>query len=64
MVGYSNEEDNYNYIKGWRNGYVSPSTPELNAGSANGQTNNGGSSAWAIESVFGRLNYNFKEKYF
>ncbi|MDD5184978.1 MAG: TonB-dependent receptor [Paludibacter sp.] len=64
MAGYSNEEDNNNYIKGWRNGYVSPSTPELNAGSANGQTNNGSSTAWAIESVFGRLNYNFKEKYF
>jgi TonB-linked SusC/RagA family outer membrane protein len=63
MAGYSNEEDNYNYITGYRNNYASPSTPELNAGSANGQTNSGSSNAWAMESGFGRLSYNFNEKY-
>lgn len=63
MVGYSNEENKYSIIGGYRNNYASPTTPELNAGSPNGQTNRGTSNAWAIESGFGRLSYNYDGKY-
>ena len=63
MAGYSNEQDKYNFINGYRNNYSSPSTPELNAGAANSQTNSGSSNSWSMESGFGRFSYNFNGKY-
>jgi TonB-linked SusC/RagA family outer membrane protein len=42
---------------------MSDETPELDAGSSGAQFNNGTSSQWAIASLFGRLNYNFSNKY-
>jgi TonB-linked SusC/RagA family outer membrane protein len=63
MFGYSNEENNYNEMSAYRREYSSPLTPELNAGAADGQTNSGTSNAWAMQSVFGRLNYSFQDKY-
>jgi TonB-linked SusC/RagA family outer membrane protein len=63
MFGYSNEENNYNEMSAYRREYSSPLTPELNAGAADGQTNSGTSNAWAMQSVFGRLNYSFRDRY-
>jgi len=63
MGGYSQEEDNNNYISGYRTNYATSTTPELNAGPTNGETNAGTSTAWAMESLFGRLSYDFKSKY-
>jgi TonB-linked SusC/RagA family outer membrane protein len=63
MLGYSNEENNYNEISAYRREYASPLTPELNAGGADGQTNSGTSNAWAMQAVFGRLNYSFLDRY-
>lgn len=63
MIGYSNEENNYNEIGGYRDHFSSSQTPELNAGAAAGQTNNGMSNAWAMQAVFGRLTYGFQDKY-
>lgn len=33
------------------------------AGGADGQTNGGGGYDWAIQSVFGRLTYNYNQRY-
>lgn len=63
MFGYNCEDNNYNLLKGYRRGYVSSFTPELNAGEADGQTNEGKSNAWAMQSLFGRLTYGFMDKY-
>ncbi|HEV2478207.1 MAG TPA: TonB-dependent receptor [Puia sp.] len=63
MAGYSTEQDDYNLLSGYRNSYASPSTPELDAGAVASQTNNGTSNSWAMQSAFGRLSYNFNEKY-
>ena len=63
MLGYSNEENNYNILKGYRKGFVSPSTPELDAGAADGMTNSGTSNSWAMQSIFSRLTYSFMDKY-
>jgi len=63
MVGYSNEENNASSLSGYRKGYTSDLTPELNAGSGNGQTNSGTSTAWAMQAFFGRLNYSFMNRY-
>jgi TonB-linked SusC/RagA family outer membrane protein len=63
MAGYSSEENNYNEMGAIRRDYSSSLTPELNAGAPDGQINSGTSNAWAIQSVFGRLNYSFRDKY-
>lgn len=38
-------------------------TQELNAGPSGSQTNSGTSSEWALRSFYGRLNYDYQEKY-
>ncbi|MDR2763805.1 MAG: TonB-dependent receptor [Tannerella sp.] len=63
MFGYSSEENKYNEMGAYRREYASPLIPELNAGAPDGQTNSGTSNAWAMQSVFGRLNYSFRDKY-
>ena len=63
MLGYSQEENNYDYLQGYRKEYPKPELQELNAGGADTQMNSGSSNSWALMSGFGRLSYNFNEKY-
>ncbi len=63
MLGYSNEDDQVSSMSAYRGQYNTNLTPELNAGSADGQTNGGTTAEWAIESYFGRLNYSWSNKY-
>lgn len=63
LVGYQQESYKYETLGGFREGFFNSSAQELDAGSSNGQTVNGTSEEWAILSYFGRLNYNYKEKY-
>ncbi|NLR79663.1 TonB-dependent receptor [Chitinophaga eiseniae] len=63
MLGYSNENDQVSNMSAYRGEYKTNLTPELNAGAEGGQTNGGTSAQWAIQSVFGRLNYRLKDKY-
>ena len=51
-------------LSGTRNTpFPSNITQELNAGPSGSQTNSGTSSVWALRSFYGRLNYDYKEKY-
>lgn len=61
--GYSLEKQDYYYLQGDRPDFSNSSTPELNAGNADPQFNNGYSNAWAISSFFGRANYDYRGKY-
>ena len=63
MVGYSNESNKYNYLMARRQNFATSQTPEINAGSPTGQTNGGYSEEWAMQSVFGRVNYAFDSRY-
>ncbi|WP_430812274.1 MULTISPECIES: TonB-dependent receptor [unclassified Carboxylicivirga] len=63
LVGYQQENYKYETLGGFREGFFNSSAQELDAGSSNGQTVEGTSQEWAILSYFGRLNYNYKEKY-
>ena len=49
---------------GQKTGFVTNEIPDLNVGNAQGSVTNGGSGEWAMESYFGRINYNFNEKYY
>ncbi|HRP32381.1 MAG TPA: TonB-dependent receptor [Agriterribacter sp.] len=63
LGGYSQEYTSYNYLRGYRKNFLNNSLSELDAGPIDGQQSNGSSSEIALESVFGRLNYSFNERY-
>lgn len=63
QVGYSQEENTYNFLRGYRQYYPSMILQELDAGTAAVQTNKGTSTQWALQSVFGRFNYDYKGRY-
>ena len=63
LGGAEEEVDNYSQLNAFRTGFPTNDLSELDAGSANGQTNEGTSSEWAIKSYYGNLNYDFDDKY-
>jgi len=63
QVGYSYEANQYQYLSAYRQYYYSNLLQELDAGGAAVQTNNGSANEWALQSIFGRLTYNFENRY-
>ncbi len=63
QVGYSQEENNFETVTGYRERFPSNLLRELDAGSPAVQNASGTSNSWAIQSMFGRLGYTFDEKY-
>ncbi|MBO9732804.1 MAG: TonB-dependent receptor [Chitinophaga sp.] len=59
------EQNNYrqDVISASRDNYVLPDYPVLDAGGAGNMKNSGGGAEWSLRSFFGRVNYNYKEKY-
>ena len=62
MVGYNQESEKYETLKAYRKEFAFD-LPVINAGASANWSNEGKQEEWAIQSVFGRLNYNFKERY-
>lgn len=63
LGGYSQEDLRNDFINGYRKNFINDSLYELNAGDASTQTNAGGADQWAFQSLFGRVNYTFMNKY-
>ena len=63
LAGYSWEQEDYRYVQGSRDKFPGNDLPYLNAGSPDNQKSEGTGNAWAIQSGFGRLRYNFNERY-
>jgi TonB-linked SusC/RagA family outer membrane protein len=63
LAGYNQEYNVYRAIGGTKITFPTPDLRELNAGSSLGQSTSGTANEWAIRSYFGRINYNFKNKY-
>ena len=63
LAGYSWEQEDYRYVQGSRDKFPGNDLPYLNAGSPDNQKSEGTGNAWAIRSGFGRLRYNFNERY-
>ena len=63
MGGYSKEQNTYRYMNGYRPNMPFDQLTEINSGSAEGQTLSANMEQWAIESYFGRLNYDYSGKY-
>lgn len=63
LMGYSWEQQDYRYVKASRTNLPSDDYPEIDTGDTDKAGNGGGGNGWAIQSLFGRLKYNFKERY-
>ncbi|MEX2593795.1 MAG: TonB-dependent receptor [Anditalea sp.] len=63
QIGYSQENNVLEFSNGYRESFVSNELQELNAGSPAVQNATGSSNEWAIQSFFGRLGYNYNERY-
>ena len=57
QLGYSQESNNYDWLKGYRKDFAFPMT-ELDAGSEELQEASGNLEQWSLMGIFGRVNYN------
>lgn len=63
LAGYSEEEFNWSWNSGYRSKFLNNSQRILSLGDPSTQTNNAGASALGLQSVFGRINYAYAQKY-
>ena len=63
LGGFQEEVNDASYLSGFRKQFTTNILRELNAGPADGMTNNGSSSRWAIRSLYGNANYDYNDKY-
>ena len=63
LAGISRVEDNTDYLTGYRNGGSLSDLGQLAGGSPSSQTNDGYRYGYALLSYFGRIGYNYNDKY-
>jgi len=63
LTGYQLEYNNYFRVFGYRNDLLSPLVQSLQAATGSDIKANDDQYEWAVQGIFGRINYNFKEKY-
>ncbi len=63
LAGISAQHNNFDFIGGYREGFASDVTQQLNSGSQTNMASYGNGSAWSLLSFIGRVNYAFKDKY-
>jgi len=63
LVGYNQESSFYRRLYGARKYFPTKTLKELAAGSSDEQSLTGTANEWAIQSFFGRFNYDYKGKY-
>lgn len=63
LAGYSWEQEDNRWVEAYRDKFPGNDLSYLNAGSPDNQKASGSGYGWAIQSVFGRAKYNFKERY-
>lgn len=63
LGGYSQEYDNYNWSQVYRQNFLNNSLTQVNAAPQDGQQATGSGNELALRSYFGRITYNFDERY-
>jgi TonB-linked SusC/RagA family outer membrane protein len=63
FVAYEQYDNTYDTMTAYRSGFIGTSLDQLLAGDPNTQTNTGSGSMSARQNYFGRVDYNFAEKY-
>jgi TonB-linked SusC/RagA family outer membrane protein len=64
LAGFEQIENKWNGIDTFRDKLYSNDFPQISFGDPASATNNGGAAEWGLRSYFGRLAYNYNEKYF
>ncbi len=62
MAGYNQEDEKYINLGAYRRDYPFV-LQTIDAGGSTGWSNSGSATEWALQSYFGRINYNFKNRY-
>ena len=63
LLGYSWEQEDYTGLGGFRDNFPGNNLPYIDAGSPGNQQSNGNAYGWALQSYFGRAQYNYAERY-
>lgn len=63
MLGYEMQKSNWEYLSGYRDGFITNNAHDLNAGSMDRASNSGSSGGNALMSGFSRLFYSYDERY-
>jgi TonB-linked SusC/RagA family outer membrane protein len=63
LVGYSQEENSVSNFLASRDGHLTDGIQVLDAGQPTNQLNNGSETGFSVQSLFARVNYNYKGKY-
>jgi TonB-linked SusC/RagA family outer membrane protein len=63
VLGYEQIESERDDFRAWRQDFYNNDLRRLNVGNADTRGNFGAGSQWALRSVFGRMNYVFRERY-
>ncbi len=63
LAGYSQEYTNYYTLSGYRQGFLNNALSDLDVAPTTGETSTSDSYEQALQSVFGRVNYDYKGKY-
>lgn len=63
MAGTSHEENEWDWFSGMRMNLITSDVPSLGTGDSENMSSNSGGNHWAINSVFSRLGYSFKNEY-
>lgn len=63
LAGYSFEANRFDALDGYRDKLPGNDLSEINVGSPEGQRVEGTANEWALQSVFGRVRYDFADKY-
>src|SRR5690606_26908374 len=63
LAGYSFEANHFDELEGYRDKLPGNDLSEINVGSPDGQRAEGLANEWALQSFFGRVRYDFADKY-
>ena len=63
ILGTERNTYDYKYLSAYRQVFNYPDYDQINVGEIENMDNSGYQYQWAIQSYFGRINYNFKERY-
>lgn len=63
LAGYNQETYKYEYLEGYKEGFSGNNLHELDAGATDGQKSSGSAKEWAIQSLLGRINYDYLGRY-
>lgn len=63
LLGFSREDMSNDWFSAYREVFIFPEYEKLNAGGDINKDNSGSGTGWALQSFFGRFNYDYKGKY-